>query len=172
MPRVCTICSHDQRQAIDLALVQGAAFRPTAAQYGVSDRALRRHYAACTPTTLVQAQGARDVANANDLLAEAQALHSKALELLQRAEQAGELRTALLGVREARACLELLAELEGRLSRQPAVNLLLAPEWLTVRERLLGALLPYPEARAAVGQALATSQAGAESSRECDHVTI
>ncbi len=46
-----------------------------------------------------------------------------------------------------------LAELEGRLSRQP-VNLLVAPEWLEVRVQILAALQPFPEARQAIAEAI------------------
>jgi hypothetical protein len=73
---------------------------------------------------------------------------------LQKAEAAGDLRTALLGIREARSCIELLAEMEGEINRNPQINILVAPEWLAVRAVLLRALQAYPEARQAVAAAL------------------
>jgi hypothetical protein len=57
-------------------------------------------------------------------------------------------------VREARACLELLAEMVGELSRQPQINILVLPEWERIRYTMLQTLAPYPEARAAVADAL------------------
>jgi hypothetical protein len=50
--------------------------------------------------------------------------------------------------------IELLAKLLGQLDERPAVNVLVAPEWLTIRAGLLAALGPYPEARAAVAAQL------------------
>ena len=82
------------------------------------------------------------------------ALHSKAYSLLLQAEQAGDLRTALQGVREARGCLELLAKLEGKVSDAPVVNVLINPEWQNVRAVIVQTLAPYPEARIAVASAL------------------
>jgi hypothetical protein len=76
------------------------------------------------------------------------------MSLLLVAEKAGDIRTALAGVREARATLELLLEVEQRIDRRPTVNLLLAPEWLTVRTTLIRTLAPYPEAKTAVASAL------------------
>lgn len=50
--------------------------------------------------------------------------------------------------------LELLAKLRGELDERPQINVLLAPEWLTVRTALLEALWSYPEARTAVAARL------------------
>lgn len=155
MPRVCTVCSHADRAAIDRALVAGEPNRRIAARCAVTEQAIRRHQAEHVPPQLAQAQHAAAVAQASDLLAEVQALRTKAMALLQKAEQAGDYRTALAGVREARACVELLLEVEGELDRRPQINLLLAPEWVTVRGALLAALQPYAEARAAVAAHLA-----------------
>jgi hypothetical protein len=154
MPRPCTVCQHPERPAIDRALVGGEPYRGVARQWQVSDDAVARHRVAHLPERLAQAQDAVAVAQATDLLREVRALRAKAYALLTRAEQQGDLRTALQGVREARACLELLAELEGELDRRATVNLLIAPEWLAVRGVLLEALGPYPAARAAVASRL------------------
>jgi hypothetical protein len=76
------------------------------------------------------------------------------MHLLAKASAAGDYRTALMGIREARACIETLLEVEGELDRRPAVNILLAPQWLVVRNALMLALRPYPEAASAVATAL------------------
>jgi hypothetical protein len=154
MPRVCTICTHDQRSAIDEALVGGESFRYVAERFGTSATALHRHKAEHIPPALSKAQEAQATAQADDLLAQIKGLRSKAVGLLLAAEKAGDIRTALLGVREARACLELLAEMEGELNRRPQVNILVLPEWERIRVTMLQALAPYPEARAAVAAAL------------------
>ena len=95
-------------------------------------------------------------ATADDLLAQVRSLQGRALAILDRAEKAGDLRTALGAIREARGNLELLAKLLGELNDAPQVNILVNPEWVSVRGVLLGALGPYPDARAAVAGALAS----------------
>lgn len=159
MPRPCTVCTHEGRRAIDRELVGDAPNRAIARQYGVSKDAIARHRAEHLPEKLARAEQAEQVAQADDLLREVRALRSKAYALLLKAESQGDLKTALSGVREARACLELLAELEGELDRRPQVNLLLAPEWLAVRTALLDALRPFPEARTIVSARLLTLEA-------------
>ncbi len=52
--------------------------------------------------------------------------------------------------------LELVAKLLGDLDERSPVAVLLAPEWLEVRSVLLNALTPFPEARAAVADCLAS----------------
>ncbi len=50
--------------------------------------------------------------------------------------------------------LELLAKLVGQLDERPVVNLLVAPEWVALRSRMVVALAPFPEARLALAAAL------------------
>jgi sugar phosphate isomerase/epimerase len=150
MARRCTVCTHPDRAAIDRELVARRPFRRIAQQFSVSIYAALRHHDDHLPEHLAKAEGAREVAEATDLLKEVGALRTKAYSLLLKAEREGDYRTALAGVREARGCLELLAELVGELDRRPQVNILMSAEWLAVRSALLAALQPYPEARAAV----------------------
>ena len=155
MPRTCTVCSHPDRPAIDGALVAGDAFRHIASQFGTSTTALQRHKADHLPAAVATAHEAEQVVQADDLLRQLRGLHSKAVSLLLAAERAGDLRTALAGVREARGCLELLLEIEGELDRRPQVNVLVAnPEWLAVRSAILMALQTHPAARQDVLAAL------------------
>ena len=114
-----------------------------------------RHKADHLPVTLVRAQGAAEVARADDLLGQVRGLHETTLGILAKAERAGELRTALGAIREARGNLELLAKLLGEIDDRPQVAVLIASaEWQATRARLVAALLPYPEARAAVAEVL------------------
>ncbi len=154
MPRTCTICTSDQRQAIDAALVAGDPFRNIAERFGTSATALTRHKAEHLPAKLAKAHDAKEAAHANTLLDEIRALRGKAVSILLAAERAGDLRTALLAIREARSCVELLAELEGELSRRPEVHVHLSAEWVQIRTVLLQALGPFPDARVAVAHAL------------------
>ncbi len=116
--------------------------------------ALTRHKADHLPALMVKSREAKEMALADDLLGQVKQLRDKAIGLLEAAEGAGDLRTALLGVREARACMELLGEMEGELNRRPQFNLYLSAEWVEVRAQLMTALSDFPEARAAAAMAL------------------
>ncbi len=154
MPRVCTICTHPEKEAINQALVTGEPFRHIAARYGTSTGALQRHKADDLPSIMVKSEEAREVAHADDLVWQIKQLRNKAIGILGKAETAGDLKTALMGVREARACIELLAEMEGEINRRPVFNLYMSAEWIEVRAVLLHALGDFPEARAAAALAL------------------
>ncbi len=68
----------------------------------------------------------------------------------------GKVSLALAAVREMRELLRLLGNASGELDDKPSVrvNLMAAPEWLSIRGRLVAALAPYPAARNAVIAAL------------------
>lgn len=156
MPRTCSICNHAQRAVIDRALLSGTSFRDIAGQFQVSRSALDRHKAAHLPAKLAKAHEAKEVASADKLITELNGLKGKAVSLLMQAERAGDLRTALSGVREARGCIETLLEVEGEIDRRGQVNVLIAnPEWLQIRGAILDALQGHPAARDAVVLALA-----------------
>ena len=154
MPRVCTVCTHGDRPAVDQALVNHRPFRTIADRFALSKTALIRHHDDHLPEMLAKAQTAREAGQADDLLEQVKALRSKSLSILLAAEKAGDLKTALTGVRTALACLELLAEMSAQIDRRPVLNLLVAPQWLVVRATLLDVLQGHPEARSAVAARL------------------
>jgi len=154
MPRKCTVCEHEKVEEINRLLLEGVSLRNIAKQYFVSAASLHRHKKDHLPAKLVKAQEAREIAKADSLLDQVTELRDKALSILDKAEQAGDLRTALQGVREAKGCLELLARLQGELQEQATVNILINPQWLSLRTVILEALDRYPEARQAVARAL------------------
>ena len=88
------------------------------------------------------------------LLDQVKGLQSRAYAILDKAEEAGELRTALSAIREARGNLELLAKLLGELDERPVVNLNVSPEWLELRAVIVGALELHPDARESVLRAI------------------
>jgi hypothetical protein len=159
--RPCTICTHPDRPAIDQAMVNHRPFRRIAVQFNLSLSAVIRHHDDHLPETLSKAKAAEETGRADDLLEQVRALRNKSMALLLAAEKAGDIRTALAGIREARACLELLAEMSQAIDRRPTLNLLVAPEWLATRSVLLDALRGYPEARTAVSARLAALEASA-----------
>jgi len=56
MPRICTVCDHPERTAIDRALVAGEVMRNVAERFAISFAALQRHKANHLPTVLADAK--------------------------------------------------------------------------------------------------------------------
>jgi hypothetical protein len=154
MPRRCTVCDHLERQGIDEALVSGAPYRSVAKRYGLSESAVYRHKTEHLPAHLLKAKDVEEVARADDLLEQVRLLQGHALDILERAEKAGDLRTALAAISQARGNLELLGKLAGELDERPVVNLNVSPEWLELRAVIVGALEHHPAAHRAVLRAL------------------
>ena len=128
MPMKCTICPHEKLEEINRALMSGLSLRNVAQRFSVSMHSLHRHKRHI-PARMVQAQQAKEVTKADTLLEQVVELRDKAMSILEQAEQAGDLRTALQGIKEARACLELLAKLQGELAQNVNVT-------MTVQQRL------------------------------------
>ena len=107
----CSICIHENADEINYELLRGTPLRKIAEQYGVSSTALFRHKKHL-PAALIQAKEAEDIAQTDDLLKKIVELCEKAIAIVDKAESAGDLRTALLGIREAKGYVELLAKMQ------------------------------------------------------------
>ena len=110
MAQKCTVCKHKKREEIDKAILSGTTLRELAKKYFVSPAALHRHKKHIA-MNLIQAETVQEVIRADNLLDEVGRLLQKANHLLRQAEEAGDLRTALSGVREVRATMELMAKM-------------------------------------------------------------
>jgi hypothetical protein len=135
-------------------LVTGAAYRSVAKRFELSESAVYRHKTEHLPAHLLKAKEVEEAARADDLLDQVRNLQAHALDILERAEKAGDLRTALAAISQARGNLELLGKLAGEIDERPVVNLNVSPEWLELRGVIVGALELYSEARGAVLSAL------------------
>src|ERR671920_833243 len=152
MPRACTICSHEHRDAMEDAFIAGQAKRRIASQYGVSERAVRYHMREHLPALLALARDAERAARADTLLDRIEALQSQTLAILDAPEDQ---RTALAAIAQARRNLELVGELTKELDRAgTTINLALNPEWVEIRGVIVAALEPHPAARDSVLRAL------------------
>jgi hypothetical protein len=160
MPRHCSVCVHPERPAIDHALVAGDAAQQISARYcSLSRPAIQRHKAEHLPQTMVKAKESEDVGHAIDIVRQLKAINGASLQILNEARQAGNGELVLKAVDRVQRQIELQAKLLGELDDRPQVNVLLAPEWVSVRTTLLAALGPYPEARTAVAQQLLSLEA-------------
>src|SRR5918995_1490879 len=154
MPRRCTVCDHPERHSIDEVLVTGAPYRSVAKRFGLSESAVYRHKTGHLPAHLLKARQVEELAQADDLLDQVRHLQTHTLDILERAEKAGDLRIALAAISQARGNLELLGKLAGELDERPVVNINISPEWLELRAVIVGALEPHPAAHSAVLKAL------------------
>lgn len=161
MPRTCSVCGHDDRPAIDAALVGGEPNRRIAARFNVTEQALRRHQmAGHVSAAIVQAAAETDVRHAIDVLAQLKAINGAALSVLRDARAVHDGDLALKAIDRIYRQIELQAKLLGELDERPTVNILVAPEWITTRAVLMDALAPWPDARAAAGDRLAALGTG------------
>jgi hypothetical protein len=157
VPRTCSICSHEHRDAMEDAFIAGQAKRRIASQHGVSERAVRYHMREHLPALLALARDAERAARADTLLDRMEALQSQTLAILDAPEDQ---RTALAAIAQARRNLELIAEITEQLDRRGTVNLELSVEWQEVKAVLVNTLASYPEAQQAVFNALEEAPSG------------
>lgn len=160
MPRVCTICSHESRDAIEDAFISGTPKRRIASHHGVTERAVRYHIREHLPALLALARDVERSARADTLLDRIEALQSRTLAILETTEETGEHRTALAAIREARGNLELMGEVTRELDRTPTLNLHLTAEWIELRTVILQALEPHTEARKSFLKAITSMSNG------------
>jgi hypothetical protein len=103
---------------------------------------------------LLEACGAVERGDAEDLAGELARVKEDVHRLKTKAEEDGDLRTALLGCDKALKALELQAKVEQLIQTAPQINILMTSEWVSLRTRLIYALDAYPEARGSVLRAL------------------
>lgn len=114
MTMTCKTCRHPQREEIDRALALGESTRGIAGRYGLAKSGVDRHASLhLRPALALQAQKMDD--HEKSIMVEMLSLHRRTLALLEQAEQAGDLRSALAAIREARGNLELVGRASGEL---------------------------------------------------------
>ena len=137
-------------------LLDNVSLRDIASQTGAGRSALLRHKeAGHIAAAMVQAVEAAEVVHAGSLLDQVKELQREARAIKDKAEQANDYKTALMGIRELTRIIELLAKLQGELQEGQTVNVLVtSPDWLKTRTAVLQALEGFPETRQAVVKAL------------------
>lgn len=63
MPRVCTVSNHQEREKIDMLLIEGEPYRSIAKQFSLSDAAVYRHKSHINGA-LIKAKGIKEIAQA------------------------------------------------------------------------------------------------------------
>jgi len=154
LARQCTVCAHADTKKINEQLVGGATLDTLANTYKLTKAALQRHQKNHIPAQLVKAQYAQEIAAADSLMERVTSLNRKAEDVYRRALDAENLTAAIAAVREMRGITELYAKITGELQAQTVNNIIVMPEWVSLRSAILAALEPYPEARRAVVEAV------------------
>lgn len=157
MPILCTTCAHPSREEIDRLILGGrVSNRRVAAQFGLSEQAVRRHRANHIPSHLAQATAAAEVADADALLGRLQQMLNRCDRIMADAEKADRPRVELAAMRELRFTVEVLLEAAGELDRGTSISIdmIQSSEWHALRSVILRALEPFPDAARAVAVAL------------------
>lgn len=94
--------------------------------------------------------------NADAIWKQLQIINTTTLNILKSARDKGDNDLALRAIARAEKQAELIMKLLGELDETPQINLTIvnSQQWIDMRTVLLAALLPYPDARVAVAQAL------------------
>ncbi len=154
MPAKCTVCEHEEINAINEKLITGLPVRKLAEQYSLGRMALSRHRSNHLPKLMVKAKDLQEADAADKLLEKVTGLYDKSLEILAKAESTGKYQPAVGAIKEARANLELIAKLIGELKTGTHINITYNQEFIDLRTQIVNALEPFPEARLKVAEVL------------------
>ncbi|MDA2919242.1 hypothetical protein MYX76_07100 [Desulfobacterota bacterium AH_259_B03_O07] len=155
----CAICIHPKHFSIDKLLVEGQSERTVAHQFSVSRDSIHRHKKHID-LKLLKARDLNEMLEADNLLGQIKHLQREAYDNLELAKGERDVKSISMALREARGNLELLARLLGKLQETKVVNVLISPEWLSIKVQILGALEAFPEAKEAIVEALQTHTDG------------
>jgi hypothetical protein len=163
----CTVCSHRERAALDLALARSVSMGALARRYSLGEDALYRHRKNHLTPALkakllagpslegVDLDRLREV-EGQSLLQNLIAIRQRLFAALDFAEEHGDANQTARVTSQLHKNLEITGALLGELNvgGQHVTNILIQPQYLTLRVNLLAALAPFPEARQAVAAAL------------------
>lgn len=152
MPRLCSVCSHEQRTEIDTQLLAQVTDAKIAQQFGVSKTALSRHRNTHLVNRLAEAADRKRQANeaqADTLLQRVEEYRVRAVTILDAAEKAGSLAVALIAIKELRELLKLQGQIMGKLEGSKNVNVTIfqTREWGYLVKGILEVVEPYPDIR-------------------------
>lgn len=153
----CTICGHDQREDIEIAIVRGVSNRGVADTYGVGRMAVQRHREEHLSPALVRTMEAHTEGVERSVAEHARALLTDADAILRKAKETGDIKLAVTAMENVRRTLRLIGDATGELDHsQPAtvINLQTDPEWIATRQLILETLRRHPAAFADVMYAL------------------
>jgi hypothetical protein len=162
----CRCCLHRELAGINLALARGVSVRALARRYSLSIDSLFRHRKAHLPPQLrasliagpdldIDLDKLRET-ESQSLLANLVALRGRLFSILDVAEEHGDGTMLARLAGQLHNNLELTGKLLGDLHHGSTTinNVLIQPQYVTMRVELVRALAPFPEARMAVAAVL------------------
>ena len=129
------------------------SYRIIAHQYGISFASLQRHVKnGHISKELQEEYRTEGLIQRQELLKQLQDLQRVLYKSLRKvnSNNESETREVVMLTREIRAMIELLGKLLGRFPKEPEINILVNPVWLSLKQQIFQALGSYPEARQAV----------------------
>jgi hypothetical protein len=154
----CLVCTSHDKDAINSKLIAGLSVRAVGEEYGISKSAISYHRTNHLPRDLVKSKQLAEVDAANKLVERIEGLYERAITLIDVAEGDKKYAASVSAIREARASLELLAKISGELKSGTHLTLVYSPQWVDLRQTLVQALEPFPDARAVVVDALEVAE--------------
>ncbi len=119
MARACTVCTSPSRSEIDAAIVEGRVPKSgLARKHGLSVDALERHAKSHLPIALLKAADAEEATSAGNLLERVRAAEVHARSLARQAQEEGDLRAAVAGLKVVLDALALLDRVAERLAEK------------------------------------------------------
>lgn len=163
----CKCCVHRERAQLDLAIARRVSAYALAKRFGVSTHSIYRHRQHMPPQLTAQLLAGPDLdgvdldrlkeTESQSLLGNLVALRQRLFASLDTAEEAGDANMVARVANQLHRNIELVAKLLGDLgvgSTTTTTNILLAPQYVTLRVELVRALAAYPDAREAVATVL------------------
>ncbi len=168
-PGSCQVCNSPHRHSVDVALAHGLGHDAIGKRFDLSPHSVQRHGKAhLSPQMMAAVQhalhpsavdlDALKVSEGENLLHSLVHQRARLASHIELAVETGDASAAIRGEGAVTANLQLVSKLLGVLvnvSETRHQHLLTHPQYLVLRETLLRALAPFPEARIAVGRALA-----------------
>jgi hypothetical protein len=111
MPRTCATCSHPKRVEIEREILAGTSFRRIEERFGASASSVLRHRDNCLSRSIVRAAAADEDATALSHLEQLRELQAEMRRLGRQAETDGDLRAALVALKQAGDLIEIIARL-------------------------------------------------------------
>jgi hypothetical protein len=178
----CTVCRHAERARIELLRLAGVSLDNLASQFGVKRDAVHRHmakhvsdadkaaYLADIPLDQLKARAADEGVSLLDFL---RIVRATLIRRFQIAAEAGDNHATASLAGRLNETLALIGKLTGEIARlvpgmtvnNNTMVLIESPAFAELQGRLLKALAPFPDARAAVVAALASFDAEEASTR-------
>ncbi|WP_441268298.1 hypothetical protein AB7G19_26250 [Bradyrhizobium sp. 215_C5_N1_1] len=168
-PGACQVCNSPHRHSVDVALAHGLGHDAIGKRYGLSPHSVQRHGKNhLSPQMMAAVQhalhpsavdlDALKVSEGENLMHNLMHQRARIAQHIELAVSTGDAGAAIRGEAAITSNLQLVSKLLGVLVNVHETrhqHILTHPDYLRLREVLLRALVPFPEARIAVGRALA-----------------